>query len=309
MKWTWIHALAAALLFAGCSQTETELRVGASPWPGNAPFFLAADDGRLGNQVRLVEFASETATLQAFRNRALDVAILTLDEAVLLASEGHAVRIAALTDISVGAGQILARPPLGGVKALRGWRVAVESTGVGAFILAHALRQSGLTVADVEIVTLLPHEQAGEYEAGRIDAAVTHEPYAGRLRASGAQIAFSTGQMDNDLIRAVVVRDTCLQDHPGRLRKLVQALYASRTALADEATMARAARRYGQAPAQFGAAYAGVRPLGEADNAAYFAGGARKLLDVLAHIHEEMQIAHLIDAPVELAQLLTRVAP
>lgn len=309
MKWSRLAALSVLLLFAGCSQTESELRVGASPWPGNAPFYLAADDGRLGNQVRLVEFASETATLQAFRNSALDVAILTLDEAVLLASEGHAVRIAALTDISVGAGQILARPPLAGAKDLRGRRVAVESTGVGAFILAHALHKSGLTVADVDIVTLLPHEQAGEYEAGRIDAAVTHEPYAGRLRASGAQIAYRTDQMDDDLIRAVVVRDTCLQDHPGRLRKLVQALYASRTALADEGAMARVARRYGQTPAEFALAYAGVRPLGEADSAAYFAGGARKLLEVLAHIHEEMMVAGLIDAPVELAQLPIEVAP
>lgn len=309
LKWSRFAALSVLLLFAGCSQTETELRVGASPWPGNAPFYLAADDGRLGNQVRLVEFASESATLQAFRNRALDVAILTLDEAVLLASEGHAVRIAALTDVSVGAGQILARPPLAGVKDLRGQRVAVESTGVGAFILAHALHQSGLTVADVEIVALLPHEQAGEYEAGRIDAAVSHEPYAGRLRALGARPVFDTRQMDDDLIRAVVVRDTCLQDHPGRLRKLVQALYASRTALAGEAAMARAALRYGQTSSQFGAAYAGVRPLDEADNAAYFADGARKLLDVLAHIHEEMQAAQLINSPVDLPSLLLGAAP
>ena len=309
MKWSWFVALTALILLAGCSQPDTELRVGASPWPGNAPYFLAADDGRLGASVRLVEFASETATLQAFRNRALDVAILTLDEAVLLASEGHAVRIAALTDISAGAGQILARPPLAGVKELKGRRVAVESTGVGAFILAHALRQSGLAVSDAEIVTLLPHEQADEYAAGRIDAAVSHEPYAGRLRALGAQIAFDTRQMDDDLIRAVVVRDTCLTDHPGRLRELLRALYASRAALTGEVALALAARRYGQTPAQFGAAYAGVRPLDEAANAAYFADGARKLQVVLSHIQDEMLEARLIDASVELGLLPMKAAP
>lgn len=303
MKWKLVFAVVFAWLLAGCGHPETELRVGASPWPGNAPFFLAGDDNRLGDRVRLVEFASETATLQAFRNSALDVAILTLDEAVLLASEGHAVRIVALTDISVGAGQILARPPLAGVKDLKGRRVAVESTGVGAFILAHALHQSGLAVTDAEIVALLPHEQAGEYEAGRIDAAVTHEPYAGRLRSLGAQIVFDSRQMDEDLIRAVVVRDTCLQDHPGRLRDLVRALHASRAAFSGEVALALAARRYGQTPAQFGQSYAGVRPLGEKENTAFFADDARKLRDVLAHIHEEMLLAQLIDAPVDLARL------
>lgn len=302
-------AVAMACLLAACSHPETELRVGASSWPGNAPFFLAADDGRLGERVRMVEFASETATLQAFRNRALDVAILTLDEAVLLASEGHVVRIAALTDISVGAGQILARPPLAGVKDLKGRRVAVESTGVGAFILAHALHQAGMAVGDVDIVVLLPHEQPGEYEAGRIDAAVTHEPFAGRLRARGAQIVFDTRQMDEDLIRAVVVRDTCLQDHPGRLRDLVRALHASRAAFSGEPALALAARRYGQTPAQFAQAYAGLRPLGEEENAAFFAAGARKLRGVLAHIQDEMLKARLIGAPVDLAQLPMQAAP
>lgn len=303
MKWSTLATLSALFLLTACSQPDTELRVGASPWPGNALFFLAADEGRLGASVRLVEFASETATLQAFRNRALDVAILTLDEAVLLASEGHAVRIAALTDISIGAGQILARPPLAGMQDLMGRRVAVESTGVGAFILAHALHQSGMAVTDAEIVTLLPHEQAGEYEAGRIDAAVTHEPYAGRLRSLGAQIVFDSRQMDEDLIRAVVVRDTCLQENPGRLRDLVRALHASRAAFSGEVALALAARRYGQTPAQFGQAYAGVRPLGEKGNTAFFADDARKLRDVLAHIHEEMLLAQLIDAPVDLARL------
>ncbi|MBX3648264.1 MAG: ABC transporter substrate-binding protein [Rhodocyclaceae bacterium] len=309
MKWKLIHAFAAALLVAGCGHPETELRVGASPWSGNAPFILAADDGRLGDAVRLVEFTSETAILQAFRNRALDVAILTLDEAVLLASEGHAVRIAALTDISVGAGQILARSPQAGVKDLKGRRVAVESTGVGAFILAHALHQAGMAVGDVDIVDLLPHEQLGEYEVGRIDAAVSHEPYAGRLRALGARPVFDTSQMSEDLIRAVVVRDTCLQDHPGRLSDLVRALRASRAPFASEAALARAARRYDQTPAQFAQAYAGLRPLGEEENAAFFADGARKLRGVLTHIHDEMLKARLIVAPVDLAQLPMQAVP
>lgn len=309
MQWSRLAALTVLVLLSACSQPETELRVGASPWPGNAPFFLAADDGRLGAHARLVEFASETATLQAFRNRAVDVAILTLDEAVLLASEGHAVRIAALTDISRGAGQILARPPLAGVRELRGRRVAAESTGVGAFILAHALHQAGLAVDDVDIVGLLPHEQPGEYEAGRIDAAVSHEPYAGRLRALGARIVFDSSQMDDDLIRAVVARDACLQDHPGRLRELVRALYASRGAFAGEDPMQRAARRNGQTPAQFAQSYAGLRPLDEAASAAYFADGARTLRAVLTHVHDEMLKARLIDAPVDLGPLPAKVAP
>ena len=308
MKRTLLLALAAVLL-AGCEHSETELRIGASPWPGNAPVFLAADDGRLGAGVRVVEFSSETAALQAFRNRALDVAVLTLDEALLLAGEGHGVRIVALTDLSAGAGVMLARPPLGDVASLRGRRIGVESTGTGGFILAHALRLAGLAVADVQIVSLLPHEQAGEYAAGRIDVAVSHEPFAERLRALGARPVFDTRQMEDDLIRAVVVRDSRLNEHRRRVGELVRALLAGRAAFAGDAGLARAARRYRQTPEEFRQAYAGVRPLTEADNRAYFADDARRLRDVLAHVQDEMLEARLIAAPVDLAKLPVGVLP
>ena len=115
--------------------------------------------------------------------------------------------------------------------------------------------------------------------------------------------------MSEDLIRAVVVRDTCLQDHPGRLSDLVRALRASRAPFASEAALARAARRYDQTPAQFAQAYAGLRPLGEEENAAFFADGARKLRGVLTHIHDEMLKARLIVAPVDLAQLPMQAVP
>jgi NitT/TauT family transport system substrate-binding protein len=178
---------AALLLLGACAQQAPELRLGVSPWPGNAPFIQAGDEGRLGAGVRVVEFSSETATLQAFRNGALEAAILTLDETLLLAAEGLRLRVAALTDISAGAGKIMARPAVKGLKDLRGRRVAVESSAVGAFILAHALREAGLALADIEMVALLPHEQAREYAAGRIDAAVGHEPYSTRLERLGAR--------------------------------------------------------------------------------------------------------------------------
>lgn len=287
------------LVLAACAPVETELRLGASPWLGNAPLILAADAGRLGAGVRVVEFASESATLQAFRNRALEAAILTLDETLLLAAEGQRLRVVALNDISLGAGRIMARPAIKNLKDLRGRRVAVESAAVGAFILEHALRQAGLASTDIELVALLPHEQTREYAAGRIDAAVGHEPFSSRLEKLGAHAVFDTRQFEEDVMRVLVVHDEAPVIAPPRLARLAAALLAAQAdfALTDAVIVAQAAKRYGQSAEEFARAWEGLRLLGEQENHDYFADDAVRLRELLAHIRDEMLAAGLIRRP------------
>lgn len=299
MRSTVCLGYAALFLLGACAQPAPELRLGASPWPGNAPFIQAGDEARLGAGVRVVEFSSETATLQAFRNRTLEAAILTLDETLLLASEGLPLRVAALTDISAGAGKIMARPAIKGMNDLRGHRVAVESTAVGAFLLAHALRDAGMALADVELVALLPHEQAREYAAGRIDAAVGHEPYSSRLERLGARAIFATGHAEEDILRVLVVHDAGPAISRERLRALVDALFAAQAEFApvDARAAAQVAKRYGLSPAECVRAWAGLRPLGERGNRAYFDDDAARLRTLLTHIQDEMLAAGIIERP------------
>lgn len=290
----------AVLFFLGaCAQQAPELRLGVSPWPGNAPFIQAGDEDRLGGGVRVVELSSETATLQAFRNHTLEAAILTLDETLLLASEGLPLRVAALTDISAGAGKIMARPAIKRMNDLRGRRVAVESTAVGGFILAHALRDAGMAFADVELVALLPHEQAREYAAGRIEAAVGHEPYSSRLEQLGAQAIFDTGHAEEDILRVLVVHDAGPAIPRERLRTLVDALFAAQSKFApvDARAAAQAAKRYGLSPAETVRAWGGLQPLGERENRDYFADDAARLRALLTHIQDEMLAAGIIGRP------------
>ena len=83
-----VFAVAAALL--GCSpRYQPPLTVGTNTWIGYEPLYLARDLGYYeGANLRLVELASTTQTLDALRVGSLDLAGLTLDEALLLAQEG-----------------------------------------------------------------------------------------------------------------------------------------------------------------------------------------------------------------------------
>lgn len=65
-----------------------------------------------GQLLRLVELGSTTQVMDALRTGRLDVAGVTLDEALTLAHEGVPISVIWVMNISAGADVIIARPPL-----------------------------------------------------------------------------------------------------------------------------------------------------------------------------------------------------
>ena len=65
------------------------LRIGTNVWTGSEPLYLARDLGYLDPRtVQLVEYPSASEVLRAFRNQAIDGAVISLDE-VLVARRGR----------------------------------------------------------------------------------------------------------------------------------------------------------------------------------------------------------------------------
>lgn len=74
----------------GCTPADdTPIVVGTNIWLGYEPAYLAETKGLYGDHdVDLRQFSSATEVLRAFRNEAVDIAALTLDEALSLARSG-----------------------------------------------------------------------------------------------------------------------------------------------------------------------------------------------------------------------------
>ena len=117
--------MAAALL--GCSpRYQPPLTVGTNTWIGYEPLYLARDLGYYeGANLRLVELASTTQAMDALRVGSLDLAGLTLDEALLLAQEGVPIAVIWVLNTSAGADALLAKPGITTLDALRGKRIGV----------------------------------------------------------------------------------------------------------------------------------------------------------------------------------------
>lgn len=220
-------AIIAGLSLGACSEQSAEpMRVGTNVWPGYEPAYLARDLGFYSpQQVRLSQFQSATETIRAFRNHAIDVVALTLDEALLLIQDALDVKIFLVADISFGGDVILARPTVESTAGLRGKKVGVESSALGAYVLARALEIHGVGFDEVELVYMTVDESEQAYSTGSVDAVVTFEPFRSRLLRKGAREIFSSREMPNEIVDVLVVRTQYAERNPERMKEFTQAWF------------------------------------------------------------------------------------
>ena len=153
---------------------------------------------------------------------AADVAVLTLDEMLRLAEQGHELRAVLVLDISNGADAIVARPGVAGIGDLKGRRVGVSLTSMGSYVLSRALDKEGLSMADVQVVPLNVAESAGAFLEQSLDAVVTSEPFRSKLIESGGVEIFSSKELSGELVRVLAVRANVLQSRLPALKQLVK---------------------------------------------------------------------------------------
>ena len=196
--------LCSALL--GCSDNTDDLRIGSNRWLGYGPLYIADDLRWLEpSGFRLLEYPSASGVLRAFRNGMLDAALLTVDETLRLLANGHDLEILLITNISAGADVLYGMPPLREPTDLRGKRIGVEDSALGAFFLARVLDRAGLQRDELQVISLPVQEHRSAMQEGRLDAVITFASEGPALQALGARRLMDSRDLPNEIIDVLVV--------------------------------------------------------------------------------------------------------
>lgn len=200
------------LSLVGCSRPEP-LRVGINPWIGYETLPLAERLGWLPVGVELRATESLGDSVKALAAGSLDAAGLTLEEMLLARAGGVDLSAVLVFDVSAGGDVLLARADIPSIADLRGRRVGLEASAHGPLVLSRALASAGLTLADVERLTVPPEAQLAAWQEGRVDAVVTYGPVVTRLEHLAARRLFDSRQMPDTIFDVLAVRRDRL-DHP-----------------------------------------------------------------------------------------------
>ncbi len=222
------------LIFACQPAAEPPLRVGSNIWAGYEALYLARElDFYPDNTVALKELSSNTEVLRAFRQAQLDIAALTLDEALRLSEQVADLQILLVTNISDGADKVISHPEINQIQELKGKRIAVEENSVGIYLLYQALQKSQLDFDDVVLLPSTVNQHLQIMQSHRADAVVTFDPTAYQLEQLGFKTLFDSKQIDNKIVDVLVCRKSLLAERPQAITQLLAAYWQAQEVLVN----------------------------------------------------------------------------
>ncbi len=293
-------------LLGACGHEEPLLRVGSNLWPGYELMYLAESLKLLDSRrIRMIRMPSATVVMQALAGDLIDAAGLTLDEVLTASANGVKLAVVTVIDQSLGADAVIARPELTSPGALRGKRICVEKTAVGAMMLHTFLRQTGLTPGDVTLIYATVDEHLGLYQSGKADAVVSFNPVVPQLETLGGVRLFDSTRMGGQILDCLAVTERALAQNPLALDELVKAFFAARARFKQDIAAVTPLLAAGLeiTPQVLPAAYEGIDLPDLAANRLWLESTPPRLEQSAAIVRDIMLDARLLDATLDVKGL------
>ena len=208
-------------------------------------------------------------------------------------------------DESHGADVVLAHPSVARLSQLRGRRIGVESTALGAVVLAKLLEAAGLNAADVVKVPLTADQHVAAYARREVDVVITFEPMASRLRSLGAQVLLDSTRLPGLILDVLAVRADALPGQHDAWRHLLQGYFrAFEHRQAQPEVAARLMAPHQQlSPEEVMKAFEGIALSDLAGNHGWLGGTQPRLLKSAEMVGRLMHEARLLDRVPDLTTL------
>lgn len=212
---------------AAC-QSRANLRLAIHPWIGYETFYLLEELGGLPSNILLEKYSNTSEKIIPLREGLLDGGTFTLDEVLSIRAQGIPLTIVAILDVSAGADVVLvknklAQPPF--IQANQ--RIGFEANQVGQLMLDLLLVHVGMTREQVRLYPIpVGDSQIEAWQRDKIDALITYEPYASKIKRLGGQIAYSSQDFPQRIFDVLAIRSDKLSSHAHSVKSLLAGHFA-----------------------------------------------------------------------------------
>ncbi|AJY74183.1 ABC transporter substrate-binding protein [Paenibacillus beijingensis] len=216
---------------SGSASSESEtisFTMGVEPWIGYGPWWIAAEQGifkKNGLDVTVENFNQDADINAAFASKNIQAANIATHTAIkMVGNNDLALKGIVFLDQSEKADAVLASSKIGSVADLKGKKVAFEEGTTSDLLFRQALAENNIKPEEVTFV-YMPASDAGlALLSGKVDAAVTYEPYISTIKSKGDVKILYSGENSPGLISDMTVIDAeFLSKHPdvkGKLQKV-----------------------------------------------------------------------------------------
>jgi NitT/TauT family transport system substrate-binding protein len=199
---------------------------------------------------------------------------------------------------------LITRTPLNTLADLKGLRVGVEKSAVGALFLQKILEMAGLNEKDVVVVDTPIEQQLSSWDSGMLDAMISYNPVATQLLQREAHSLLDSRATPNLIIDVLAVRSDMAVSHTNHLRHLIASHFRvlQRMRVNPQDTAYRMASHLGLTGSEVLMAYRGMLLPDIAVNRSYLSGDG-EIVKAAEEISEILLRGNLLSRPAPLTDL------
>lgn len=213
---------------------EQPLKIGTNIWPGYAPLHLAQSSGFYPQPIQLKTFRSTSQVERALRNEIIDAAAVTLDEFLTLRQYIPDLQIVLVLDVSHGGDGIVANHPITSVSDLAGKSVAVNATTLGNYVLKRALSIENIPLESIKPVTFPANFHPKMLRDGKVDAAVSYNPYLSVMMAEGAHLIFDSSRIPGEIFGVLVAPSATIRNRRRDIESSIVGWFAALQKISEQ---------------------------------------------------------------------------
>ena len=215
---------------SGCSASGP-IRIASHVWPGYEFLFLARNMGWLKPEAAtLVETHNASESLEHLLSGKVQGAALTLDETMRGIQQGIPLCVVLLFDVSSGADALMVKSHIKSLSDLKGVRIGVETSAVGALMLDNIMAKAGLLPADIEVAHITFDNHLTSWQNNNLDALITYEPTATKIEQLGAVRLFDSREIPNTIFDVLAVRQDAAEHYSRQLQALISSHFKAQEA-------------------------------------------------------------------------------
>ncbi len=157
-----------------------KITIGTVSWPGYLALYVARDKGyfkEAGLDVDIKRYTSQTECSRDYINGRLQGRANLTNEAINEALQGLKHKAVLVIDNSNGSDGIISSSGITSLLEAKGKKIAFEHGTLEEYFLIYALEQNQMSLKDIIPVNLDPEASAKALIEGKVDVAVTFEPF------------------------------------------------------------------------------------------------------------------------------------
>jgi NitT/TauT family transport system substrate-binding protein len=220
-------------LFAGQAQAADVIKCVYPYWFGFAPTLVAQDLGYFAEEGIEVDsvFDNDRANVYpALETNEIQCTMRTIGEHMSrpLKADSNYVVIGVI-DVSIGADGVVGAPGINKATDLIGKTFAGEINHPGTLMLAHALKQAGHDLSEVNIRMIATDDAQAVFEDPEVSAVATWEPMLSGIVATtsrkGSSILLSSKDFNGLITDVVIVNKKDYQANRGKYEAMMRGIY------------------------------------------------------------------------------------